>query len=435
MRQQLRSFLEQHSPAGKKYLLAISGGVDSMVLAHLLISLEVSFELAHCNFKLRAAASDRDEHFLRKWTADHGLTLHCQRFDTKGYAAKNGLSTQMAARKLRYAYFDDLMKERQLNYLLTAHHADDVLETLLLKIGRGSGMESMQGIAEHSGYILRPLLPFSKARLLTYAEENSIEWRLDSSNASIDYQRNYIRHKVVPPLREAFPNFEKSFALSRQQLSDDWKLTEFLLEQELEKLIVKDDRRQKLALESLKRYPSPQSLLHHWLKSYGNFDLRAIISACSQPAGQVFHSENYRLLLDRDYILLEKSSKKRSDAVEISASQQILDRPIGLEFGKSSAEQYEFSPDTKVAAFDFDRLQFPLQLRRWQHGDRFQPLGMKGHKKLSDFFIDQKIDRFEKEKTWLLCNGHEIAWVVGQRISDRFKVTEKTKTVYFARLK
>ncbi len=431
----VKQFLDHHHTDGNRLLLTCSGGVDSMVLLHILVALGHKPQVAHCNFQLRGADANADQDFVEEYCKALGLTIHVKRFNTKEYAAEQGISIQMAARDLRYAFFNDLVKTHKLQCIATAHHTDDSLETILINLGRGTGFAGMAGIREKTKTALRPLLAFTKREILQYANENGLNWREDASNQKEDYQRNFIRLQVVPKLQEAFPNFELSSKKSLHYLQEDRDLFESLLQSKLKELIKKQGRTEKMPIEKLNAGGNAKALLRHWLMPKGNFDVEAIYQSLNGESGAYFQTESYRLLKDREYLIL-KPAKAEGGKEEyfIEEQQSEISEPISMKMEKINAEGFVLDTSTGNAAIDFDKLQFPLKLRRWQKGDKFSPLGTKGVKKLSDYFVDRKLSRFEKEQAWLLCSGNDIVWIVNERINDRYKLSDTTKTVYFARL-
>lgn len=424
-----------HIEDSSTFLIACSGGIDSIVLAELFVQAGLKPSLAHCNFMLRGKDADGDQLFVENYAKEKALPFFTKNFDTKAYAEKNGISIQMAARDLRYAYFDELMQDQNLTYLCTAHHADDSLETILLNLGRGTGLTGLTGMKPKRENILRPLLDFTKKEVIELAHELKLSWREDASNAKTDYQRNYIRHKVTPVFKNNFPGFDKGFKSTSHQLINDGELFQFLLEEKIQSLIIEEHDQQKMPISELMKIDGFQSLLHHWLKAFGTFDLSAIENCLNGESGRVFANENYELLVDREFLFLRKVKIEQKENFSINEGDQKLDAPISLTFGEFSADNFEIPRSKEVAALDKSKLRFPLTVRKWKNGDSFYPLGMKGKKKLSDFFIDQKLNLYQKDDIWLLLSGDDIVWVINHRIDDRYKISDTTKSVYFARLK
>ena len=415
--------------------LACSGGVDSMVLAHILLKVGVKPEIVHCNFNLRAEDSDADEGFVKDFASSHNLPFHHKSFDTKQYAGKHGLSIQIAARELRYEFFEELLISRENAYLFLAHHADDSLETILMNLGRASGLMPLSGIEASRDKFLRPLSLCTKDEIQEYAKLEDITWREDSSNSESDYQRNYIRHKVIPELKKSTPDYTRSFINTLKHTSSDRKLFTALINEKLSKLVVVTEGQECFSLNLVKDDEMRTSLIYHWLKDKGRFDMPAIEKAIQNPgSGKVFDIENGRLLMDRDQLIYQGAKNAILESVFIEKDCKKIMTPLPMKFERFTSEKMELSKDPNRAYLDFDRLQFPLEIRSWREGDRFIPFGFKGTKKISDFLIDSKLSRFDKEEVRLLCSGDEICWVIGMRPDDRFRLTDKTKNVYFAQV-
>lgn len=420
------------------YLLAISGGLDSTVLAMLLHQSGIAFSMAHCNFNLRAEESDGDEAFVKQLGKHLGIRVYVQRFDTKAYAKIHGLSTQMAARNLRYKWFDELSERENLDGLIVAHHADDQLETILLNLLRGTGIEGIYGMAESREKIIRPLLPFSRAAIAAFAVEQGYTWREDSSNASIDYKRNYLRHEVVPRLTDFDQAALSLLQHSFDRIKDTGKAFFHLYDSWLDSNVKQEGQFSYLPVAALEKAPGKKSLLFYWLRPYGFKYAQmddVVLALDRREPGKAFLSGTYSLNMDRDCLIIgpyeneweEKSVEPSDIAVRINQDEYdllILDQlavPGGL---------------PSEAMLDRDRLNFPLKIRRWQQGDKFRPLGMKNFKKVSDLLIDLKVPLIRKPGVKVLCSGDDIVWVIGIRIDDRYKITPLTKSaLYFKKRK
>ncbi len=428
-------FLKSHYiDDSSKFLIACSGGVDSMVLTELFVQAGLKPALAHCNFMLRGADANADQRLVENYARQNGLPFYTKNFDTSAYAKEHGISIQMAARDLRYAYFEEILKQHNIDYLCTAHHADDSLETILLNLGRGSGIAGLTGMKPKRDSLLRPLLNLTKSAVVEIAHELKLSWREDASNDKTDYQRNYIRHKVVPIFKQNFPGFDSAFANTSKQLIHDGALYQFLLDEKINALIIQEGELLKMPIASLVKMQGYPSLLHHWLKPYGNFDLDAIENSLNGKSGRVFAIGEHELLADREFLILRTAQHTQEEVYTLEENEWELSEPFPLFFEEISAGEFKIPISKKYAAFDKEKLQFPLTIRKWKNGDYFYPLGMKGKKKLSDFFVDQKLNLFEKEDAWIMLSGDDIIWVINQRIDDRFKISDTTKTVYFARL-
>ena len=431
----ISDFFTRHGiSTNSSFLIACSGGIDSIVLSELLVREGFQPALAHCNFQLRGDAADGDQKFVEKYANKHGLQFFTRNFETEQYSQQHGISIQMAARDLRYGFFRELMDDHHFNYLLTAHHADDSLETILLNLGRGTGLPGLSGIPPIRENILRPLLGLTKDAIIELANELNLEWREDASNTKTDYQRNYLRHKVISNFKENFPGFDKSFSKTQEQLQNDNALFQELLKEKINSIETESDQHKVINIPKLMQIPGYRSLLHYWLQPCGYFDLDAILSCLKGESGKVFANQEYTLLINRDQLILKPNSELKSEVYKIYKEDQYLSEPIELELKTEDASGLTIPQECSIATLDKDKLAFPLTLRKWQKGDFFFPLGMKGRKKLSDFFNDQKLSLFDKENIWILLSGNDIVWIVNHRIDDRFKISDTTKTVYFARL-
>ena len=410
-----------------KCLIAISGGLDSVVLSQLCHNLKFEMALAHCNFHLRGDESDADEDFVLQWAEDLDVEVFIEHFDTESYAKEHQLSVQMAARELRYQWFDELITQLNFDYLLTAHHADDNLETFLINLSRGTGLEGLTGIPEVNGTTVRPLLPFSREQIEAYAKENKLEWREDSSNASTKYLRNKLRHEVIPALKEANPQLLQNFNKTLSFLQDNNGIIEDRIAEVQKKVVTVEDNVLKLDIKKIQKLSDPKAYLYQLLKDF-NFtewnDVTNLLSA--QPGKQVF-SETHRLVRDREYLLLTELEHEDQKEMLISESDKQLGTAVGtLYFDEADAI---FGKRTNVIFVDKEKLKFPLTFRKWKEGDYFYPFGMKGKKKLSKYLKDQKLSLIDKEHIWVLCSGNDIVWVVNRRADDRFKVEKNTSQI------
>jgi tRNA(Ile)-lysidine synthase len=428
-----KDHIAQHFPQlrGKKLLLAVSGGLDSMVMLHLMQSVSNDVSVAHANFSLRGLESDGDEIFVRTYCQQHHIPVFVKKFETEVFANKHKLSIQQAARQLRYEWFEELCQREGFDFVLTAHHLDDQLETFLIHLVRGTGLQGLTGIPEQQGNILRPLLTFSRKELEAFAQEQLISWREDSSNQETYYLRNKLRKSVVPLLKELNPSFLDGFHHTLQHLKQSQYLADVAADEawksvtELKKGSISFDLKKWAVL------PNPEAYLHAWFSSYGFTAWDDILHlAQNAPSGKIIYSPNYRLLKNRQQLILEPilPQPKQFQIESLDA----VDGECPLIWEKVTSFS-ECDQDSIVV--DADALKFPLILRRWQEGDYFYPFGMQGKKKLSKFFKDEKIPVFEKEKIWLLCSENKIIWVVGYRVDRRFQVSENTQNLLKFRIK
>jgi len=413
----------------KRYLLACSGGLDSMVLVHILHAAGIPFELAHVNFSLRGDESDGDEEFVKNWGQEHGLPVHVYRANTKERAEANGISTQMAAREIRYQFFEEIRSKHNLAGIVTAHHEDDQLETIFLNLARGTGIEGLYGMSARRGELIRPLLPFSRAQLASYAEEVQLAWREDRSNASSDYKRNKLRHQALPALYNLEPDTRQNLLQSFARLKDTGKAFSGLFELWKSVHVHEKQGMSALPYQAMRNMQGATSLLYYWLRPYGfNSDQAHSLAESLKEikSGTIFRSAAFEVCLDREELLLYPISSPFF-SVELSYGATTFELPDGRYEITYGAKLESMDRNPMHAMLDSDCLEFPLQLRSWQEGDRFIPLGMTSEKKLSDFLIDNKVPIPLKKEVKVLVSGNKIAWVVGMRIADWAKVSPATQ--------
>ena len=416
-----------------KLLIAVSGGIDSVVLVHLFNKLNYDISLAHCNFNLRGLESDKDEAFVINLAEDLGLEVFIQNFDTDNYAKQHKLSIQMAARELRYQWFEELRCQLDYNYILTAHHSDDNLETFLINLSRGTGLEGLSGIPVVNDAIVRPLLSFSRFDIETYAELNNIEWREDVSNVSVKYLRNKIRHEVIPILKGINPQLLQNFNKTILHLNESLDIINDRVNEVSDEIIsVKEDAIQ-FNISKIKALNNPRAYLYELLKDYGFTEWDDVFLLLDAQSGKQLLCENWRLVKDRDSLLLSRRVSSVNQNVNISS----LEHPIQITSGVLFFEEVnEISTlDLDSIYVDKDLLKLPLIVRTKRDGDSFIPFGMEGSKKLSKFCKDEKLSLIDKEKIELLCSDEDIVWVIGSRADNRFRITEKTKTILKISLK
>ena len=429
------TFINQHKlNLNNQYtLLTVSGGVDSVVMLNLFYKAGFKAAIAHCNFGLRGEESNSDEQFVRELGQKYGFPFFVERFDTKNYASEQAISTQMAARDLRYAWFEKIREENSIQWIATAHHANDNIETALLNLTRGTGIAGLHGIAVQNKSILRPLLFATKEEILSYANESKLTWREDKSNDSLDYKRNVIRKSVVPVLKELNPSLESTFMLTSERLrAGDELLSGFLKEWEKTVLEKKEDEMH-ISIEGLLEADNPIYRLWFILDSYGfsYTQTSQIVKSFDALSGKVFHSDTHKLLKDRDVLILKKHSTTEMPAELIVSGligeYSFADRRLCFEY----VDSWTIDKDTNVIYLEESKLKLPLVVRQWKKADNFQPFGMNGKsKKVSDLLIDLKLNRFEKENVHVLVNGNaQIIWVIGLRSDDRFKLNEKSSAI------
>ena len=419
---------------GDKLVLALSGGIDSMVLADLLLKSKADFVVAHCNFHLRGEESDGDEKFVREFAEKHGVQCFVKHFDTEKYAEEQGVSIEMAARDLRYAWFEELRQQLGYDKIAVAHHADDQAETFFINLLRGAGLRGLKGMQPQNGTIIRPMLWASREQIHQYAIENQILWREDHTNAETIYLRNKIRNQLLPVFDELHPEARQGLYKSLEHLSAENELYRELLKGKLNQIVELDGGLQSVPYSAFNIPNSEFQLLFEWLRQYGfNTDqCRFIFEAMETGVGNKYFSPTHQLVIGRDELQLSEIKPVINEEIHIEIGEEEITSPIHLRFSrfeKSSGFVIDKSPE--VAMLDADKIHFPLTLRHWRHGDRFHPLGMKGSKLLSDFFVDQKFTEAQKQNVFLLVSAeNEILWVVGHRIDDRFKMTVETKSIF-----
>lgn len=410
----------------KKLLVACSGGLDSVVLTHLCAASKFDFAIAHCNFSLRGAESEGDETFVADLASQLGVECFVKQFNTEQEAKTKRLSVQMAARELRYQWFDELLASKRYDYVLTAHHADDSLETFLINLSRGTGIEGLSGIPEVNGNIVRPLLSFSREEILEFATLEGMEWREDSSNASIKYLRNKIRHQIVPAVKELNPTFLKNFQHTQHFLRQTSDLANNHLEELKSKLFRQRDGVFEIPIAELQQLNPLDAYIYGLFHSYGFTEWNDVKDLLTAESGKQVFSKTHRLLKNRDFLILAEIIPEIKGTYNLHLDKTSDELPIKIQL----EEVESFEKQTQNVVFlDMEKLIFPLVLRNWEKGDYFYPFGMQGKKKLSKFFKDEKMDLISKEKQWLLCSGDKIVWIVGKRADERFKVEESTRKI------
>jgi tRNA(Ile)-lysidine synthase len=410
---------------GKKLLVAVSGGIDSMVLVSLLRQLNFSTAIAHCNFNLRGQQSTDDESFIRNYASDNSLTVHISGFDTNKFADDTGLSVQMAARSLRYAFFEELAKEQNYDYVLTAHHWDDNLETFLINLARGSGIDGLVGIPVQRDIFVRPLLPFSRKEIESYALAQNIAWREDSSNTETKYTRNALRLDVIPALKKATATFEAGFTKTIANLQQTQSMADDAAILIWKQVVVESEDKIMFKIQELFMLPNYKAYLYYWLHRYGFTSWDDIYQLPFAQSGKRVLGRDFVLVRDRGVLILAPIKEVNDNSYPISAGENLFS-PVALDV---SEVEVIGKPANNCIFVDAQKLQFPLTLRHWQQGDVFVPFGLAGKQKISKYFKDQKLSVLEKSKVWLLLSGEQIVWVVGYRPDDRFKVTPETKKI------
>lgn len=412
----------------KRYLVALSGGADSTVTATFFHEAGLDFALAHCNFHLRGADSDRDMHFVEKLAEQWKVRLYLREFDTLEIQKDSGKSVEMVARELRYAWFDELLPD--FDYLVTAHQRNDAAETVLLNLTRGTGLKGLCGIPSVNGKIIRPMLPFTAQKIREYADTHHIDYVVDNTNDDTQIARNRVRHSVIPQLESLNPHFLETNARSREILQRQYSYYQKHIENDLQKIVTVDDECLRVNRILLYNHENAELLLYELLTRFGfatNVCETLAGNGNLQP-GKQFFSESHILLVDREFLIIKPKSEKENDVINIEFLDDLKHHFEIEEFEYQKDMVFEKNPN--ILYIPKEKLTFPMQIRPWQAGDSFFPLGAKGRQKLSDYFTDHKIDRFAKERIRLLCINDQIVWIIGWRSDERFKLTPQTEKYY-----
>jgi tRNA(Ile)-lysidine synthase len=430
MLQQFQNHLSQHFPflKGKKLLLAVSGGLDSMVLLHLFQQLDYEIMVLHCNFQLRGLESFGDQQFIQEYTFKNGIPFVFTQFDTEAFAVDFKVSIQVAARELRYSWFYEQLAIQKGDFILTAHHADDNLETFLINLSRGTGLEGLTGIPAQNEKVIRPLLSFSRQQIEEYASVNKLKWREDSSNASDKYLRNKIRYHLVPLLKELNPNFMSSFEKTQAFLTESKELVDDAAVMVYQQVAREEGEDIHFDLARLLQLPNYSSYLYQWLNEFGFTAWDDIYELVTSQSGKQVLAPYFRLIKDRYCLILSPlQSQENQQEFEIESIDSKVKFPLNLVF--STVSKLGVASNSTIFV-DHDKLVFPLTLRHWNEGDVFQPFGMEGKsKKVSKLFKDEKLSLIDKEKVWLLCSNNQVVWVVGIRQDERFKIDSNSKNL------
>lgn len=416
-------------------IVGVSGGADSVVLLYTLKQLGIKCLAVHCNFMLRGAESDRDETFVRDFCRNLEIDLIVERFSTEQYAVDNKISIEMAARELRYTLFEKLRRQYKYDYIAVAHHRDDQIETVILNMLRGCGIRGVAGMKVKNGFIIRPMLSVSRDDIEQYALAHNLAYITDSTNLENVYKRNKIRLDLLPLLEQIHPGAKDTLARTILNLNEAEYYYKAGVEQAIRQVVVEDQTNPdgfSINIDLLVRENSPGTLLFELLNPLGfnRKSIESLLHALDSISGTQFLSQTHRIIKDRNRLLILPLNKHSDNEYFISADQRELSDPVRLHVEVIPFRGIEIPDDKTIALLDYDKLKFPLVLRHWKKGDRMVPLGMKGSKKISDIFVNLKYTIPQKEDAWLLCSGDEIVWLAGERISDRYKVTETTTTIY-----
>lgn len=427
-------------------LLAVSGGIDSVVLCELCKQAGYNFIIAHCNFKLRGEESERDALFVQQLAQAYNVRIHVKEFDTAAYAEEQKLSIQEAARELRYGWFAEILKSEVGGqksehpthhspftiHLLTAHHLDDNIETMLMHFFRGTGIHGLRGMLPKQGHIVRPLLFARRQEIKQFATENNLQWVEDSSNALDKYSRNYFRHQLIPLVQKIYPEAENNLANNLRRFADMEALYEQAVQQHKKKLLQQKGEEVHIPVLKLKKAEPLNAIVYEIIKAFGfsSAQTEEVIKLLDSESGRYVQSATHRIIKNRRWLIIAPAQAEQAQNLVIDEEENKIVFENGeLVFEQLSGKNIQLVNDATTALLDHSELQFPLLLRKWKKGDYFYPLGLKKKKKLARFFIDQKLSLTDKEKVWVLESNKKIVWVVGRRIDDRFKITEATKNV------
>lgn len=434
MLKRIQHYIEKHNllTSGATVIVGVSGGVDSVVLLHILKNLGYNCIVAHCNFHLRSDESDRDELFVRNLAKTLHLQMEVINFQTVEYATTNKLSIEMAARELRYEWFYVLLEKYQAECIAVAHHADDNIETLLMNLIRGTGLKGMTGIPTKNEKVIRPLLCCNRSEIEEYLTANKLSHITDSTNASSKYLRNKYRNEIIPNLEEINPSVRNTLYDTIERFEGIHSFFQQAMQKTIAEIVIQSDNRLIISIIKLKEQGHTSTILYEILAPYGfsASTIEQVSENIDGESGKLYYSNSHCLLKDRECLIMEPLEIEKNKTFHIQKGDIEVKVPILMNISNiRNDHQIVFSKDAKEFYFDADKIKFPLTLRHWQEGDAFYPFGMKNKKKVSDFFIDNKLSRFDKENCWLLLSGNDIMWIVGYRTDNRFKITENTINV------
>jgi len=421
---------EQFPQEGGTFLLAVSGGLDSVVLTELAWRAGLSIEIAHCHFGLRGAESDRDALFVKDLAGRLGVKLHLKYFDTKKLADALGVSIQETARTIRYNWFDELVQQQHFSALLLGHHADDSIETVLMNFFRGTGVKGLTGIPSRNGSRFRPLLSFRRADLEEYAVQNGLEWVQDSSNAESAYTRNFFRNELLPRIREIFPAADENILRNAARFTAVNDYIDRCVKKDLASMLEKKGAEWRLPVRKFKKL-GHDILLYELVKTFGFGekqlpDIRSLMDAAN---GKYIESENYQLVKHGLWLYISPKIKEEGLFLIEEDHETIDTSQFRLQISRPVAAGLTIDTASFVAQLDASDIRYPLVLRCWKAGDYFYPLGLRKKKKIARFLIDSRVPKHRKEKVWVLESDKRIIWVVGMRIDDRFKITPATSSI------
>ncbi len=415
-----------------KILATVSGGADSVVMLHLLLNAGYYCGIAHCNFMLRGKDADDDEIFTQNLANKLKIPFFVARFETKKIAKINKYSIEEAARILRYNWFEEIRKNEKFNYIATAHHANDNTETFFINLTAGTGIRGLSGIKNKIGKIVRPILFAQKNDIEKYCTEKKIKFRTDKSNFENKFIRNKFRNKILPIFKEINPSFHRTMNQNIKILNDIEKIYVNAIKEAKKKCITKKNNQIIIDINNLKSQTAPETFLFEFLKKY-NFSSRQssdIFNSIDKESGKQFFNKKYKLIKDRKHLIITENRVVKFNEKKIKKNKKEITNPIQLKIEiYIRNNNFVIDKNPNIAYIDADKINFPFTVRNWKKGDFFYPLGMRGRKLLSDFFIDNKFNRFQKESIFLLCCGDKIVWIIGKRLDNRFKINKNTKKI------
>ena len=434
MQQKVQNYIEKQGLLlpGAKIIVGVSGGTDSVVMLHILQKLGYKCIIAHCNFHLRTNESDRDEIFVRNLADEMKLACLVIEFETIKFAGKHKISIEMAARKLRYEWFDEMLRKHEAQAIAIAHNADDNIETLLMNLVRGTGIKGLTGIPVKNGFVVRPLLSCSRNEIENYLIENGLNFVEDSTNASSDYKRNKFRNEIIPLLEEINPSVRQSLYQTIDRFAGINSIYQQSIEKIKSEIVQITEKGFTIDIEKLQKQLQTQTVLYEILFPYGFHTavIEQINCSLNSESGKLFHSESHSLLKDRKFLIINPIIQNDKQVFSISKETNELFQPLHLKISRFDLYQdFIVSKISNCIQIDEKKIQYPLTLRHWNEGDTFYPFGMNQRKKVSDFFTDKKMNLFDKKQCWLLLSGEDIVWIVGKRIDNRFRVTDKTNKI------
>lgn len=444
MIQQFKEYIQNHELCSPNtpILLGVSGGIDSMVMLDIFLRSGFTIGIAHCNFLLRGEESDQDEFFVKERSEELQLPLFVRHFKTIEYANKQHISIQMAARDLRMEWFEFIRRTQGYNYIALGQHLNDQAETFFINLSRGTGISGLHGILPKNGNIIRPLLFTTREEIKTYAKKNNVRFREDSSNISDKYIRNHIRHNVIPELEKINPGFVKTMQQNIEKIRFVETLFTDFIKEIKEKSLQEENNGIVLLIDKIKSFDNKKYILYELLKDFDFTppvcnDIASIIEGETTP-GAIFNSPTHQLIVDRQKLIIEKQGNEITDKIIKVHKETMNIRAIhGVFIFKTVAitKDFKIPKSSNIACLDYEKISFPLYIKKWEYGDYFYPLGMRGRKKVSDFLIDNKVSLPGKKKTYALKMDDKIVWLVGFRIDDRFKINKESKKAYIIEYK